>query len=389
MFALGLPVASAEGACLWLFHPEVAQVISQEQLTQESQSSAAISKTYGARLASDETDISLWTKKENGLQQSETHYLFLYRCELGLVSCSSSGRIGDGPYAQRDLADANAAQAQLAALEPIANQRIKADEADVSTAQRDEAARLSDSSNTIWSDGGLLAQEEALGQVMAKNTDAAVTVWFVRSLMALIDLIALSGKWMLLKSGRLTAEDFEAADRKRDLTEATRIAAEADVLNDLHEQTKWADMEVNRLLVDEERERRIDEAMGNWAATGTDGPRSHFRAQPIDTPSLASLIDRAVPHEHEPVSTNEGLRRGALVGSALLLVSLGGVLLEQFVGHRLLRGGWLVEVTAAGVGCLAGYSKAFRTGPGWVHWAVFTTLIVGLAAPVALLALNL
>jgi hypothetical protein len=207
-----------------------------------------------------------------------------------------------------------------------------------------------------------------------------------------IDIVPALARFSALLSGRLVYDQLNEDDQQAELATgvAARTAAEVELAR-IDDQAV-ADMDVNRVVIDLDRQRRIDRAMAgaspSASSTGQSSGSAPRSTAAVSAPTLAEFVAKARTHEKLPVPLEAALRRGALVGLALITATFAVVAPLQFVGHDALAGSWAVYGALAGALGLAAYSRGFRTAPGWAHRAAFATLLAGIGVPALVGLLN-
>jgi hypothetical protein len=387
-FAALLGFSVAVILALGIFRFEINEQTTADQRKALSTQVAKIDKTYNTTVMADERDISDWQSKESQRQEAVTKDLFLYHCEIGYPDCSTSRVRGNGAYAHLYLSEAATAQSSLKALVPIANQRISADRADIATqgAIRETdliAARRADAQGV-----GLLADIEGLGQLAAGHTDAAWTVRLVTLIFVSLDLMPAIAKALLVLNGRSVYEQLNEDDQRAELVTGYEVRRRAEVDHDRIDD--WADSErdVNRNLIDIERERRIDEAM---AVAHTEFSRSYETANhnaSVRTPNLVTLVEEGFAQERMRVPLASALRHGALVGLSLIVVLCAVLATLSAALHVAINAQWVAYLALLLAAVLALYTRGFASSPAWAHRAAFATLLAGIALPVFITLAN-
>ena len=387
-----LGIVMAEVMTLRIFAPEVTQELAITQQTALTHQIRSINHTYTAKVSADEQGIATWQAKENTLKQTITRDNFLYNCERFETDCSQTGVAGNGAFAHRDSSEAVNAQASLAALEPLANQQIAADKADITLEGRIQSAALSEARSAVRNGAGLLARIEALGQLEHDHPDARWAAYLLSAVFMALDFAPALLRLSLLISGRLVSDQLNEDDQQVELTTGIAVRTAAEVERSRIDDQAFADMDVNRVLIDLDRQRRIDEAMAWGSSSGSrarQSPGSRPRsAALVAAPSLKEFAAKARPHEMQPVPLAPALRRGALVGTALIAATSAVIAPLQLIGHVALAGSGIVYGALFAVLALAIYSRGFRTAPDWAHRAAFATLLTGIALPVLVALLN-
>ena len=271
---------------------------------------------------------------------------------------------------------------------PIANQRIAADRADIATQGSIRAADLQAARQAVAQGVGLLADIEGLGQLEAGHADAAWTVRLVTLIFLSLDLMPAIAKALLMLKGRLVYEQLNEDDQHAELVTGYEIRRRADVEHDRIDDWVEAERDVNRNLIDIERERRIDEAM----AVGHSGfASSNWRPDrnaSVRTPDLVTLVGGGTQQERMRVPLGAALRRGALIGLALIVVLCAVLTALSAVWHAAIGGAWVAYLALSLAVVLAMYSRGFKSSPAWAHQAAFATLLAGIALPLFITLVN-
>jgi hypothetical protein len=392
VLAILLGVVMAAVLTVHIFAPEINQNLAVTQQAALTRQDTSIVHTYTAKVNAYGEDIAAWQMKEAKLKQTITEDKFLHACELGETDCSTSKILGSGPFAERYANEAADAEASLAALQPIANQQITADKANIAIEENIESAGLTAARSAVANSAGLLARIEALSQLEHGHPDARWAVDILSAVFMGLDLVPALAKFSLVLRGRLVYEQLNEDDQQIELAEgvAARTAAEVELAR-IDDQAV-ADMDVNRVLIDLDRQRRIDAAVAGKSPSSS-GTRQSSEPRPRNTasvaaPTLAEFVAKARTHEKLPVPLESALRRGALVGLALITATFAVVAPMQLVGHVAMAGSSVVYGAFAGALALAAYSRGFRTAPGWAHRAAFATLVAGIAVPALFGLLN-
>jgi hypothetical protein len=94
------------------------------------------------------------------------------------------------------------------------------------------------------------------------------------------------------------------------------------------------------------------------------------------------------PHETRAVPVPAALRRGGLVGLALVTALAVATSLWGSLTHHAVAGEWLIVAALGLVLTLVLYTRGFRNAPGWALRAMFATLLTGLALPIFIVGIN-
>ncbi len=335
-----------------------------------------------------------------------------------------TGLTGQGPVYQvrlanlrNDQVDLARTQAQATSTKARLSPQVGSAETDLSRAIRQEQADYTAAKARYEQDDGLIARWRALGQLEDASRGVRTEVWFLEGLIIAIDLTAVIVK---MTSKTPSYNRVLEAERKKvilraaqeeehtaDTVELSRAEREARAHVYQGILDAWVDVAFDALdawrqvarhwigaWVDEQtggRRARAPGAGSNWPPNaGPDRQHGHGipAGLPVNSRSLAGLMDVAQSHERMPVSMPRPLARMAWLGTCLQAAMCGALLLAH-AAHTAVTGGWLVLVTLAAATALAIYSRGFRRGPAWAHLAAFGTALLGLALPVVIVLVNI
>ena len=191
------------------------------------------------------------------------------------------------------------------------------------------------------------------------------------------------------------AIDLRRAEREsRAFIHQAVLDAQAEVVIDALDAWKQVEQWRIRAWVEEQTTGQRSSTPG--AGSGWQPPPRHggqhgpdmAGAIPVKGHSLSRLVDDIRPHERMPVPMAPPLTRVAWIGTGLLSALGASLLLAQAV-HAAVAGGWLVLPALVAALALAIYSRGFRRGPAWAHWAAYSTCLLGLALPVVIILMNI
>ena len=221
---IGLPVAQV------IYSGSINDELSKTTTTRIHQATNEITRTYGAKIAAAQKDITAAQAKEASLQRQVTNSRFLADCEAGLQSCSQTHKLGRGPYFRRDARRAAAAAAELKRARPQIEATIAANRRKIEVWQAAESSQIANRIATIKADRDFLARQAALERVEKASPAVRKYVEFFLAFLIAIDLVALMLKLTHLFSTGGAYERSAAALRANDLVEVHRLQERANVL---------------------------------------------------------------------------------------------------------------------------------------------------------------
>ena len=221
---IGLPVAQV------IYSGSINDELSKTTTSRIHQATNEITRTYGAKIAAAQKEITAAQAKEASLQRQVTNSRFLADCEAGLQSCSQTHRLGRGPYFRRDARRAAAAAAELKRARPQIEATIAANRRKIEVWQAAETSQIANRIATIKADRDFLARQAALERVEKASPAVRKYVEFFLAFLIAIDLVALMLKLTHLFSTGGAYERSAAALRANDLVEVHRLQERANVL---------------------------------------------------------------------------------------------------------------------------------------------------------------
>jgi hypothetical protein len=386
--SLLLAVQIGEPLMLRINQDQIADVLSRTQVAAIRAASDSADSQYQPKIVADTRQILAIEAKEQALQGQFEHYRFLSACEANTPSCSTTGRTGCSTYCRHYRRLETQTQARLEAAKPQDARTIRALRADIARNKNAGKADVSDRKKTIAQNKGLLAREHALASLEKTHPEVAAEIWFLRFFFIALDLLPLGAKVLRILTIESPYEAVMAAARRSDKAGATEMAETARVEERRIADQARADIEVNAARINFEKDRRIDEAEGVGGTTPRP-ERPAIEGQTIPAWSLNEFVERIEPHERRRVPVPPGLRRGGLVGLALVGGLAGASFLWTVVLGQAMNAIWLPMLALALVGGLAAYTRGFRSAPRWALLATLGSLFLGLLLPIAVLGLNL
>ena len=221
---IGLPVAQV------IYSGSINDELSKTTTTRIHQATNEITRTYGAKIAAAQKEITAAQAKEASLQRQVTNSRFLADCEAGLQSCSQTHKLGRGPYFRRDARRAAAAAAELKRARPQIEATIAANRRKIEVWRAAESSQIANRIATIKADRDFLARQAALERVEKASPAVRKYVEFFLAFLIAIDLVALMLKLTHLFSTGGAYERSAAALRANDLVEVHRLQERANVL---------------------------------------------------------------------------------------------------------------------------------------------------------------
>jgi hypothetical protein len=221
---IGVPVAQV------IYSGSINDELSKTTTTRIHQATNEITRTYGAKIAAAQKEITAAQAKEASLQRQVTNSRFLADCEAGLQSCSQTHKLGRGPYFRRDARRAAAAAAELKRARPQIEATIAANRRKIEIWRAAESSQIANRIATIKADRDFLARQAALERVEKASPAVRKYVEFFLAFLIAIDLVALMLKLTHLFSTGGAYERSAAALRANDLVEVHRLQERANVL---------------------------------------------------------------------------------------------------------------------------------------------------------------
>ena len=221
---IGLPIAQV------IYSGSINDELSKTTTARIHAATNQITRTYDAKIAAAQKEITAAQAKEARLQRQVTNSRFLADCEAGLASCSQTHKLGRGPYYRRNVRRATAAAAELKRARPQIAATIAANRRKISVWRAAEGSQIANRVATIKADRDFLARQAALDRVQKASPAVKKYVQFFLAFLIALDLVALMLKLTHLFSTRGAYERSAAALRASDLVEVHRLQERANVL---------------------------------------------------------------------------------------------------------------------------------------------------------------
>ena len=221
---IGLPIAQV------IYSGSINDELSKTTTARIHEATNQITRTYDAKIAAAQKEISAAQARESGLQRKVTNSRFLADCEAGLASCSQTHKLGRGPYYRRDARRAKAAAAELTRARPQIAATIAANRNKIAAWRVAESSQIANRVSTIKADRDFLARQAALTRVEKASPAVTKYVQFFLAFLIALDLVALMLKLTHLFSTGGAYERSAAALRENDLVEVHRLQERAVVL---------------------------------------------------------------------------------------------------------------------------------------------------------------
>ncbi|MET0202007.1 MAG: DUF4407 domain-containing protein [Gaiellaceae bacterium] len=221
---IGLPVAQV------IYSGSINDELSKTTTTRIHQATNEITRTYGAKIAAAQKEITVAQAEEASLQRQVTNSRFLADCEAGLQTCSQTHKLGRGPYFRRDARRAAAAAAELKRARPQIEATIAANRRKIEIWRAAESSQIANRIATIKADRDFLARQAALERVEKASPAVRKYVEFFLAFLIAMDLVALMLKLTHLFSTGGAYERSAAALRANDLVDVHRLQERANVL---------------------------------------------------------------------------------------------------------------------------------------------------------------
>jgi hypothetical protein len=372
--------------------PEINNYLSNQVQQQIQGSTGSISSFYQPKIAADQEQIAAIQNKESALTAQIAQDTFVANCEAGEVACSLTHELGCGPVCQHYQQLAADAQAQLNDEKPGDSATVQRLNTEIQHLQTTEGQAVNTRTGSIKAGSGFIAREEALTHIMAVHRVVFYEVWLIRIALWLLDLLPLLIKFMHISLGTPAYERIVASRRSQEALGAHRIDVETKVEKDRIDQQGVADTEVNRVTVLVDRDRRITQTEGQWVgepnSSGTYATTAASSDQ-VKAMSFDEFVNAMKGHHHTPVPVSGALRAAGWVGTSLIGALTICLAATTYYAHTVVTGEWLAFLLFPAALSLAALTKGFREAPQWAIKATFGTLLVGLALPVVIVALNL
>jgi len=237
---IGLPIAQV------IYSGSINDELSKTTTARIHEATNQITRTYDAKIAAAQKEISAAQARESSLQRKVTNSRFLADCEAGLASCSQTHKLGRGPYYRRDARRAKAAAAELTRARPQIAATIAANRNKIAAWRVAESSQIANRVSTIKADRDFLARQAALTRVEKASPAVTKYVQFFLAFLIALDLVALMLKLTHLFSTGGAYERSAAALRASDLVEVHRLHERATVLT-------------RRITLESQAEQRADE----------------------------------------------------------------------------------------------------------------------------------
>src|SRR5215475_9541395 len=221
---IGLPMAQV------IYSGSINDELSKTTTARIHEATNQITRTYDAKIAAAEKEITAAQTKEARLQRQVTNSKFLADCEAGLASCSQTHKVGRGPFFKRDARRAAAAAAELKRARPQLEATIAANRQKIAVWRAAEAGQIANRVATIKADRDFLARQAALDRVEKASPAVTKYVEFFLAFLVALDLVALMLKLTHLFSTGGAYERSAAALRATDLVDVHRMQERATVL---------------------------------------------------------------------------------------------------------------------------------------------------------------
>ena len=237
---IGLPMAQV------IYSGSINDELSKTTTARIHEATNQITRTYDAKIAAAQKEITSAQARETSLQRKVTTSRFLADCEAGLASCSQTHKLGRGPYYKRDARRAKAAAAELKRARPQIAATIAANRNEIAAWRVAESSQIANRIATIKADRDFLARQAALTRVEKASPAVTKYVQFFLAFLIALDLIALMLKVTHLFSTGGAYERSAAALRASDLVDVHRLQERAAVLT-------------RRITLESQAEQRADE----------------------------------------------------------------------------------------------------------------------------------
>ena len=377
----------AEPLTLRIFQPEInAQIAITQQQAQQAQL-ASIQKAYQPKMTTDNNRIEALNGELVQDLEAVNKFQFMAACEAGETDCSTSHRLGHGPYYRYYLGQAAAAEAHYKEVAPGIRSQIATLQADTSLLQGQEAAAEQGVHAAIAGGSGWAAREAALDQLEARQEGVHLTVWLVRLAFVLVDLAPLMVKFLVILFGKQVYDEIAAAVRERERVAAHRLRERARLERAMATRRADADDEIDEAVVEADKDQRIAAAYTDAQPTRRAGPSKADKSR-IPAMSLSQFAQASKIHERMAVPMEPALSRVAWIGTGLLAALATVLMLARVAAHASISGGWLTLAALIAVLSLAVYSRGFRRGPAWAQRAAFGAGLLGLVVPAVIITMN-
>jgi hypothetical protein len=393
LISLVIGILVAEPLMLRIFQPEINNQLQQTAQHAILQRTSAVAHYYGSQIQTDQQKISAMQSQERSVQAQVLQDQFLAACENGEMKCSTTHELGCGVFCHHYEQLAIAAQSRLSILVQQNKGTTKELEAQIQHLTAAEAHQTAQTTASINASNGLIAREDALTQIEQAHPGVIYEVWLIRVIFVLLDELALIIKLLHIAFGESSYERINAAMKHHESAKAHKIEVDTRVETVRISEQGLADQEVNRVIIQLQRDQRIADAECEWFASGerptSTSARSSTSGSGIETMSLSEYARRASMHESMPVNIPAWLQVSGWVGTALIATTTVTLTIIAQSTHQMIPGEWLAWILLAGSVSLVVLTRGFRCAPSWGLRATFTALLMGLALPLVVLVLNL
>lgn len=393
LISLVIGILISEPLMLRIFQPEIDNQLQQIVQHETQKQTTAITDYYAPQIQLDQKKISAIRYQERTLKLQVLRYQFLSSCESAETNCSTTGKLGCGPFCYHYQQLTRDAQDQLKLLAPLDTREVQDLETQIQNLTATQSNQMQRALAGINGSRGLIARENALSQIVHSHTGVLYEIWLIRIALVLLDLLPLIIKYLHLAFGIASYERINSALKRQEMSKAHAIDVQTRVETARINEQGLADEEVNRVVIQVQRDQRISDEEAKWGSNSersfTAPSRTPNASQRISTLNLSEYVERIRSHESMPVTIPSWLRTGGWVGSALIASLAITLAVINYYTHRVVAGEWLTFAILAASASLMAFTKGFRMAPTWGLRATFAALLAGLALPIVVLALNL
>lgn len=386
-------VLIAEPLVIRLYEPEIDRQMQADVQQAIQRSVSGVAAFYAPKITSAEAKIARIQKAEDQLKEKIERFRFLSECEAGDIRCSTTRRVGCGPFCRYYAQLARTAEAKFKTLKPQNDSQVGALQDHVKRLR----AKWSDEEATgraaITSSRGLMAREIALKKLARANPSVEYHTWFLRIFFWILDLLPIVIKTIRGLSIRSPYETLATEESAREELGAHRMREWTRVLKQRITLEARAAEEVDRAKIDFERDHKIAEEESKWGTRGRYDAQAASpdpsKRQPVAAWSLSRYVESMQrSHEHLPVEVSSTLMRAGWIGVAILVALAAAGRVYSTLAHTPIAGEWIVLMALAVTASLAVYTKGFRRAPAWALRAIFGVLLMALALPVLIVGIN-
>lgn len=248
---LGLPMVQ------FIFKPSIANELSVSSAVEQKQAQSSAIAFYEPKIKLATSQIAQIQDRETTLQNRVAKFTRLSGCESNEPSCSHTHKTGCGHWCHFYAEQATIARTELERDRPGDRQKIAALRANIADWQSREQAESRTRVDAIAGDRDLLARAEALTAIEKQHPEVSRYVLFVLGLFVCLDLVALVMKLSHLFVGGALYEEMTDALRERDRLGAFKLREQTAVLRKRFAEEARADVDVDEVRIDADRERRI------------------------------------------------------------------------------------------------------------------------------------